>query len=465
MKSSFNRRDFLKSGSLLGSALLVPSFALGEEKPLANQAPSDRLRCACIGVGPMGSGDANEFNGLTDVVAVCDIDSKYRLERLLKNKNFGKKENGKETVDTYSDYRRVLDRKDIDLVSISTPDHWHVKIAIEAMQAGKHVFCQKPLTLTIAENLLVRKAVEKYGKIFQVGTQQRSMKDKFMAAALLVRNGYLGDIKRVVCTIDTGRQSGIIPLSPAPETLDWNMWCGQAPVKPHRWTNDTQFFSASNAGQSRGHLNFRWWFEYSGGRITDWGAHHIDCALWAINKQTIGSGPTSVESSNVKFVVPYKDGYPTRDDMYNTPYEYDIRCHFPDGIQMDIVCKSEDGNGILFEGTKGKIHVNRGRLAGRIIKEGALDTLKEEQYIAINNGKPIEGHKQNLLRCIREGGTPVSDVASNIQSMHICHLANISCRLGRTIHWDSTAETILNDPQAAAFISREQRKGFELPSV
>ncbi|MDO5566826.1 MAG: Gfo/Idh/MocA family oxidoreductase, partial [Planctomycetia bacterium] len=354
------RRTFLQT-----IPLFVPTFLAAAEKPLEKQAPSDRLRVGSIGVGPMGRGDILSMAKHADIVALCDLDQEYGLAKAVTLAPIANRYvNGKKVeqkIDTYQDYRRVLDRDDIDAVAIATPDHWHIKIAIEAMQAGKHVFCQKPLTLTIQENLLIRKAVQKYGKVFQVGTQQRAQRDQFMTAALMVRAGMLGKIKRTTCFLGPGRKSGVIPEVPAPATLDWNIWLGQAPLKPYRWTNDTSFFSASNAGQGRGHLLFRWWFEYSGGRITDWGAHHIDCALWILGRQTPEQGPVSFEPSGVTFVVPYKDGNPVRDDMYNTPYDFNIVAKFADDSEL-VVTSDESQNGILLEGTQGRIFVNRGKI-------------------------------------------------------------------------------------------------------
>ena len=460
------RRQFLQGAAALSAALATPYFALSSPKPVSAQAPSDRLRLAGVGVGSRGAANLSEFNGLADVVAVCDLDEKYGLARVFSDPRIGKKEGDKVTPpDAYDDYRRILDRDDVDVVSIGTPDHWHTKIAIEAMQAGKHVFCEKPLTLTLEENQLIRAAQKKYGKVFQVGTQQRSMLKQFMTAAALIRKGLLGDVKRTTCIIDQGRYSGEIPKCDPPATLDWERWQGQAPVHDYCWENRKEFFSADNFGQGRGHLLFRWWFEYSGGKVTDWGAHHIDSALWALNRQTLGSGPVTIDGSDAMFIVPYKDGYPTKDNVYNTPITFNIRCKFSDGTDFDIVSDAEDGNGILFEGTKGKIHVNRSRIAGKPIDDGITSELTDDDFAALYNGKPVEGHKHNFLRCVREGGTPVSNVEENVLSMNVCHLANISCRLKRAITWDSLNEKIVGDEQAASFFRREQRKGYELPSL
>ena len=190
-----HRRNFLKDAAVLTAAATAVPLS-NEMKPVWAQAPSDRLRMGCIGVGSMGRGDAHGFNGLCDIVAICDLDEDYGLARTL-NSGLGKRDANGNVIkpDAFKDYRRVLERDDIDVVTVVTPDHWHVKIAIEALQAGKHVFCQKPLTLTLEENKLIRKACDRYGKTFQVGTQQRSQYNQFAKAALMVRAGLLGDFE------------------------------------------------------------------------------------------------------------------------------------------------------------------------------------------------------------------------------------------------------------------------------
>ncbi|MBQ6827373.1 MAG: Gfo/Idh/MocA family oxidoreductase, partial [Thermoguttaceae bacterium] len=260
---NLNRRDFLKSSALAAAATAIPWTET--IKPVWAQAPSDRLRMGCIGVGSMGRGDAHGFNGLCDIVAICDLDEEYGIGRTIRS-GIGKKDDKGQTIkpDVYKDYRRLLERDDIDVVTVVTPDHWHVKIAIEALQAGKHVFCQKPLTLTLEENLLIRKAVEKYGKTFQVGTQQRSQHDQFALAALIVRSGMIGDVKKVICHIDGSPTSGDkdIPQMAPPANFDWNMYLGQAPYT--EFLGDGDFLNKNNNdnrfGRTRCHYEFRWWY-------------------------------------------------------------------------------------------------------------------------------------------------------------------------------------------------------------
>ena len=476
--SNLDRRSFLKTSAALAAATTCVSSAAPMKKVWA-QAPSDRLRMACIGVGGRGLFNAYEFNGLCDIVAMCDLDVDFALDRAL-NSGLGKKDaNGNTTKpDAYTDYRKVLERDDIDVVSIGTPDHWHVKIAVEAMMAGKQVFCEKPVTLTIEENMIIRKAVEKYGKVFQAGTMQRSMRGLFPLATLIVRAGHIGDVKKVTCDIGGNHTSGDtdIPVMDPPANMDWNEYLGQAPYTEFLGDGDflddyknKRGFSypgyGYRYGRSRCHEEFRWWYEYSGGKFTDWGAHHIDCAFWALGLDKKGTGPLTVDGTNAKHPVPFKDGYPTVHNRYNTSHQFDVELQLSNGTEMHVVHESRDGNGILFEGTKGRLYVNRGRIAGKVIEEGVADSFKEADYEALYNGKPWEGHKQNFIRCIKEGGMPVSDVWSHVQAMHACHLCSISARLNRKIEWNPVKETIVGDEQAASFMARKRREGFDIPQV
>lgn len=465
MSNSLNRRSFLKSSAALAVAATVHPWTQ-TMKPVWAQAPSDRLRMGCVGVGSMGRGDAHGFNYLCDIVALCDLDEDYGLGRTIRS-GIGKKNERGETIvpDTYKDYRKLLERDDIDVVSVVTPDHWHVKIAVEALQAGKHVFCQKPLTLTLEENQIIRKAVEKYGKTFQVGTQQRSQYNEFALATLIVRAGMLGDIKKVVCDIGGSPTCDRdIPKMDAPVNFDWNTYLGQAPYTD--FLGDGDFIDTNNNdnrfGRTRCHYEFRWWYEYSGGKFTDWGAHHIDCALWAMGLDKMGTGPLVIDGTNAKHPVPFKNGYPTVTNRYNTSHEFDIVLKLTNGCEMHVVSHSPDGNGILFEGSKGRLHVSRGRCKGKVIEEGAKNAFSHEDFNALYNGKPFEGHKENFIRCIREGGKPVSDVWSHVQAMNCCHLCGIAARLNREIKWDVNKEQIVGDDLAASFWGREQRKGFEI---
>jgi predicted dehydrogenase len=440
-----SRRDFIKvASSTTAAAAMVPYFASGTTA-FANTAKNDRPQIGCIGVGSMGTGDAQGHASFGDVVAVCDVDSRH-ADRAKNHDKIGK---GK--ADAYGDYRKVLERDDIDVVSIVTPDHWHVKIAIEALEAGKHVFCQKPLTLTLEENQLIRAACEKHKDlVFFIGTQQRSDKDRFLRAINMVQKGLLGDIRKITVGINGSPTGGPFPVVEPPKELDWNMWLGQAAEVPYR--------------ERRCHYEFRWWYEYSGGKFTDWGAHHVDVATWAIKHDGAGMGPVEIDGTDAKHPVEFKDGYPVVDDSYNTSHDFNIVCRFENGIEMHVTSRGD--NGVLFEGSKGKVFVNRGKITGLPIEENwDKDHFGDDALTELYKGKPFEGHKNNFYRCIREGGLPVSDVYSHVQMMNTCHLAAIAARLNRAIKWNPETEQILGDEQAASFFAREKRSGFEIPKV
>ncbi len=439
------RRDFLKRTSTAAAATGAAAYFPWTQSAFANESKNDRPMIGCIGVGSMGTGDAHGHANFGDIVAVCDVDSRH-ADRAKNDERIGK---GK--ADTYKDYREVLDRKDIDVVSIVTPDHWHVKIAIEALEAGKHVFCQKPLTLTLEENQLIRNACRKHPELaFIVGTQQRSDRNLFLRAVNMVQKGLLGDISRITVGINGSPTGGPFPVVEPPKELDWNMWLGQAPKVDFR--------------ERRCHYEFRWWYEYSGGKFTDWGAHHVDIASWAINQNGDGQGPTEIDGTDAKHPVPYENGYATVDDSYNTSHDFAVKCQFPGGIEMNVTSRGD--NGITFEGSKGKLFVNRGKITGTPIEENwDKDKFTQDDVIALYKGKQPEGHKDNFYRCIREGGQPISDVFTHVQAMSVCHLSAIAGRLGRVIKWDPQAEKIVGDDEAAKFFARTPREGFEIPRV
>jgi predicted dehydrogenase len=439
------RREFLRRSALAAAAGAATPYFPWSQRAFANLAANDRPRIGCIGVGSMGTGDAREHANFGDVLAVCDVDSRH-AEAAKNDSGIGK---GK--ADAYGDYRKVLERNDIDVVSVVTTDHWHVKIAIEALQAGKHVFCQKPLTLTLEENQLIRNACKRYpDRVFLVGTQQRQDRDRFLRAVNMVQKGLLGDIKTVTVGINGGDVGGPFPKVAPPKELDWDFWLGQAPKVDYI--------------EKRCHYQFRWWYEYSGGKFTDWGAHHVDIATWAIQQDQEGMGPIEIDGTDAKHPVPYKDGYPTVDDCYNTSNDFAVKCKFANGIEMIVDSRSE--NGVLFEGSKGRIFVSRGKIAGKPIEEAwDKDKYTDGDVTKLYKGKPHESHKQNFYRSIREGGLPVSDVFSHVIAMNTCHLAAIAARFGRKIKWDPKAEKIVGDDQAAALFARVPRQGFEIPKV
>ncbi|MGI9457627.1 MAG: Gfo/Idh/MocA family protein [Aeoliella sp.] len=439
-----NRRQFLKTSSLAASAAAVPYFSWSP-KAFANQDKNDRPRIGCIGVGSRGTPDAHAHARFGDVIAVCDVDMRHCL-RAKHHDGIGKG-----YADAYEDYRRVLDRDDVDVVSIVTTDQWHVKIAVEALEAGKHVFCEKPLSLTLEENQLIRNACKKHNDLtFFVGTQQRSSKDRFLRAVNMVQKGILGDIQKVTVGIDGGVTGGPFKPEIPPAEFDFYMWLGPAPL--------TDYLAR------RCHYEYRWWYEYSGGKFTDWGAHHIDIASWALDLVGAGQGPIEIDGTDAKHPVPFEDGYPTVDHSYNTSHDFNIVCKFENGVEMSVTSRGQ--NGVLFEGSKGRMFVNRGKITGKPIEENwDKDQFTDEDVKRLYKGKPHEGHMENFYRTIREGGLPVSDVFSHVQVMNTCHLCTIAARLGRKIKWNPKQEIIVGDDQAATFVARTPRPGFEILRV
>ena len=439
-KPSYSRRQFLtSSAAAAGGALATPYIFTAAAAQQA--AKSDRPVIGLIGCGGQGRWDMAFAMRHADVAAVCDVDANRVREAQ-------KAAGGK--AEMHDEYRRILDRKDISAVIIATTDHWHTKIAIEAMQAGKDVYCEKPLTLTIDEGKKICEVAKKTGAVFQVGTQQRSDEShRFLQAVALVRSGRLGKIKQVSCAIGAADSSDAIPVaSPSPE-LNWERWLGQAPLVDFRFQDKPY--------KSRGHYEFRWWYEYSGGKLTDWGAHHVDIAIWAL--QLDKTGPSAVRVVSSKHPTPMKDGYPTIDDRYNTATEFLVEADYP---ETKVIIRHDTDNGVLFEGEKGRIFVNRERLTGKPVEELADNPLPEDAVIQAYKGKSPTSHMQNFFDCVKSREEPISDVHSHHRALSTCHLANIALRLDREIKWDPEKEAIIGDDQAQSLVSREQRKGYEI---
>jgi predicted dehydrogenase len=439
-KSSRSRRQFLTdTAALAGGAVATPYFFSSAAAQQA--AASDRPVIALIGCGGQGRYIMSFAKQHANVAAVCDVD-KNRLAEGLATAG------GK--ADTTDDYRRILDRKDVDAVLIATPDHWHTKIAIEAMQAGKDLYCEKPVTLTIDEGKKLCKVAKDTKRVFQVGTQQRSDTSlRFLQAVALVRSGRLGKIKQVSCAIGGADASDAIPAVPPPAELNWERWLGQTPLVDFRLN--------ANPYKSRCHYEFRWWYEYSGGKLTDWGAHHVDIAIWALELDK--TGPSAVRVISSKHPVPLKDGYPTQDDRYNTATEFLVEADYP---ETKVIIRHDTDNGILFEGEQGRIFVNREKLTGKPVEEMASNPLPEDALVKVYKGKPLTDHMTNFFNCLKSREEPISDIWSHHRALSTCHLANIALRLDREIKWDPQQEAIVGDEQAQSFVSREQRRGYEI---
>jgi predicted dehydrogenase len=441
------RRGFLKATSGAAAAAATVPYIFTSTSARA-QDEKDVPILGCIGTGSRWNGVGPAAMRHANCVAVCDVD-KGHAERGAARVN----KQQQHQPDIYEDYREILDRKDIEVVTIVTPDHWHSKIAIEAMQAGKDVYCEKPLTLTIEEGKQICKVAEATGRVFQVGTQQRSeMGQRFLQAIAIIRDGRIGDVQKVTCNIGGAPTCGEIPVAEVPTGLNWDMWLGQTPEVEFR----------KKGRNSRCHYEFRWWYEYSGGKLTDWGAHHVDIAQWAIDQNGPDQGVVSLEPVLVEHPVEFKDGMPQQDDRYNTAHKFHIKCMFPGGVEMNIVSHSSDGNGILFEGTEGRFHVARGRTKGAPYEALKENPLPEDAIEKVYGGKKPTTHMQNFFDCIKSRELPISDVYTHHRALTTCHLANITIRLNRTLKWDAKTQQIVGDDAANAWQSREQRKGFEI---
>lgn len=428
-------------------------------RALGFQNPNDRPTIGVVGCGsrwdqratianaPHGLG--KEFPKFGDIVAVCDVDANRveRAKRLVKTWC-------KSEPDGNSDYRKIIDRDDIDIVHIVTPDHWHAKVAIEAMLSGKDVYCEKPMTLTIEEGRQICDVAKRTNRIVQVGTQQRSSHQMIKAIAM-IRDGRLGKLTKATCAIGGAPRSPELPVARPPRHFDWNMWQGPAAEAEYRIRQ-----GAPNEVKawSRTHYDFRWWYEYSGGKLTDWGAHHVDIATWGLDKTE--SGPISVDPIFVEHPIEFKAGFPTRDNVYNTATKFNIKSVFDDGVELII--RHDGDNGILFEGTEGRIFVNRGKLSGGPVEDLESNPLPEGALEKVYKDRRLTDHVANFFNSVADREEPISDVFSHHRALSTCHLAGIAARFNRKIRWDPAAEKIIGDDEAQGLVDREKRHGFHI---
>lgn len=446
------RRRFLQGMAAAGAAsIMLPST----NRALGYQSPNDRPVFGTIGLRNQGWAITQKSFKFADFAALADVDSKVLGTNVEKTEQKQSKK-----PDAYKDYRKILDREDIDAVMVATPDQWHTKIVVEAMYAGKDVYCEKPLTLTIDEGKLIEKVVKETGRIFQVGTMQRTeCGHRFLQAVALVKNGRIGTVKKVTCGIGGFSPSPVIPLAPVPEELDWEFWLGPAPKVPYRALPEMRRgYGGGVPLYSNAHYAFRNWHEYSGGKLTDWGAHHVDIACWAIGASD--TGPSKVTPLEYTLACEYKDGYPVVDDRYNIATNFKIRADMPNDVEMIIT--SEGDNGILFEGTEGRFFVNRGRISGKPVEALEDNPLPEEAIEEVYGGKVSENHTANFIDSMKSRKQPISDVWSHNRMLEICHLSNIAMRLDREVNWDPTKREIVGDAEANSFLARESRKGYEI---
>jgi predicted dehydrogenase len=447
------RRRFLQGvTSASAASLILPSV----DRAFGFQSANDRPVFACIGLRNQGWTITSKTIPFADFAALADVDSKVLADNVAKvEMKQGKK------PDAYGDYRKILERNDIDAVMIATPDHWHTKIAIEAMLAGKDVYCEKPLTLTIEEGKLIEKVVTQTGRVFQVGTMQRTEVDqRFLKAIALINHGRIGTVKKVTCGINGIGASPEIPVASVPQELDWDFWLGPAPKVEYRALPQLrEGYGGGVPLYSNCHYSFREWHEYAGGKLTDWGAHHVDIACWALGtiKET---GSMKITPSDYKLACEYKNGYPVVNDRYNVATEFTLQVAMPNDVEMIITSKGD--NGILFEGTKGRFFVNRGKITGAPVEELATNPLPEGAIEEVYGGPIPKNHSVNFIECMNSRKQPISDVWSHNRMLEICHLSNIAMRLGRELTWDLDKREIVGDAEASTFTARESRKDFEI---
>ena len=423
------RRAFLRrTGSLTAASALAataPNIFLNRTLAQTGASPSEAIRIGIVGVG--GQGKSHLFTITKNVAAICDVDKK----RLADAAAEVEKRTGKAPA-TYSDYRKMLENKDLDAILIAVPDHWHALVAIHACQAGKDVYVEKPLTLTVHEGIAMIKAARYYKRIVQCGSQQRS-DAKFRQGCELVRNGRIGDIQVVrVGLPGVNYSQPTLPDSAPPPELDYEMWLGPAPARPYN--------------KNRVHYNFRFFWDYSGGQMTNWGAHHLDIAQWGLG--TDESGPIEI-SARAEFDKEKRFEVPT---WFEIEYKYSPK--------TSVLCGQSHRIGTTFEGQDGLIYVNRGKFETtypNALKEPITD---QDTRLYVSNN-----HHQNWFDCIKSRKLPICDVEIGHRSATVCHLGNLAVRLGRTIKWDPAKQEIIGDAEAASHLHYEYRAPWKLPEV
>ncbi len=428
-----NRREVLKAATV--GAFVPYTFTANAEDRTTPRSANERWNVGSIGMRYQGTVITEKARMYGDVVAIADVDRHVREQA---RSSFGS------TPRIFEDYRQLLDRDDVDVVMIGAPDHWHSKMLIDAVRAGKDVYCEKPLTLTVAEGRHIIDAVNETQQVVQVGTWQRC-DHQFRLAVEMVRAGRLGKLQRVTCTTDKNPTGGPFETWRVPSHFNWDLWQGQTPEMPFI--------------PERSHYTFRWWSEYSGGKMTDWGAHHIDIAQWAID-----SLPVEIDG---RATYPENPG----SNSYNVASDFEADIRYANGIELLV--RDTGRVGILFEGDAGRIFVNRGGINGKPVEDLANNPLPRGEFTVYDNdnldrpersGKldAIINHMGNFYDCCQSRATPISNVLSQHQSVTTCHLANISMKLGRKLTWNPEAEEFEGDSEANTHLAREQRQGFEI---
>jgi predicted dehydrogenase len=454
-KSNESRRSFLKKSALLstfaitGFPSIVPSTVFGKN------APSNRINVGAIGTGRISRihdmpGVWSKENAL--VMAVCDLDSKRADDaKLLVNKYYaGKTGKPYDGVKVYYDYRELLLNKDIDAVLISTPDHWHALIGVHATEAKKHIYMQKPTSLTISEGRMLSDAVRKSKTIFQIGSQQRSSV-QFRYAAELVRNGRIGQLKKVYVGLPGDPSGNEEAEMPIPKNLNYDMWLGSTP---------NVYYTEKRVHPQVGYDRPGWLRceQFGAGMITGWGSHHIDCAHWAMGTEL--TGPTEIWG---------KADFP-KSGLWNVHGIFRTEALYENGVTM--VVSNELPNGIKFEGTQGWIFVTRGNyratatdpVQGEVAPLTASDPKIIQSVIGPNEIHLYESsdHHGNWIDCILTKKEPIAPVEVAHRSCSACLLHHIAMKVDRKIYWDPANEKFKNDDEANKMLSRTQRDPYRI---
>ena len=430
-KRQLNRRDFLKASSALAASttFLMPSRLWAAD---ANAKPNNKINLGFIGVGTQGRGLLGGFLGSDEVrvVAVCDVDTTRRENSKKTVTDFYANKGAKDYAGcaTYTDFREVLARKDIDAVCVATPDHWHALITVAACDSGKDVYCEKPLSLTIPEARAMVNAARRNQRVVQTGSMQRSSSE-FLKACELVRNGRIGDVKEIYISVGGPSKWCDLPEETMEPGLDWNFWLGPAPTRPYNAV-------LSPRGVHKHFPDWRNYREYSGGMMTDWGAHHFDIAQWGLGMDE--SGPVEITPPDGK-------------DVKRLTYRY------ANGTVMYHGGLKDYGFGVVFVGSKGKVCVDRGRFKAEpeeIAADYKPNSLEIKLYRSNN-------HLVDFLKCVRSRQKPICDVEVGARSVTVCHLGNLAYWNKRPLKWDPKAEQFVGDDEANKWLTREKRAPWD----
>ena len=435
---STNRRSFLQTAAAAAAATSLPNWYLNElaQSAAAATVVDDQPAIALIGCGGMGKGDAKNASRFGRIVALCDVDD----SQLADAKKLWP------DAETYKDFRKVMDRTDIQVVICGTVDHWHTLVSLAALRSKKDVYCEKPLTLTIEEGQHLVSAVRDTGGILQTGSQQRSDKN-FRLACELVRNGRIGKLQHISVWLPRGRREGPFAKSISPSGFDWNMWQGPTP--------EVEYV------RERTHVTFRYWWDYSGGTMTDWGAHHNDIALWGLGLER--SGPVSIEAKPLVEMIP--DGFSAFSE-YAVNYSYangvTHSCHSTAANEWNGAVADPKGqqHGVKFEGADGWIWVTRGSIEAS--NPEFLTTPLAADAIRLYESND---HMGNFFDCIRTRKAPICEAEIGHRSASLCHLGVLSLRLGRKLQWNPETEQFIGDDDANHWLRRELRKPWSYDAV